>query len=56
MSHFKFYSALYNASKQVIGLEGLHNLSFALQVLEQLGDEKNSKLLENQIIKWMSLK
>lgn len=51
-----FTEKLYNASKQVIGLEGLHNLSFALQVLEQLGDEKNSKLLENQIIKWMSLK
>ncbi|WP_032066862.1 hypothetical protein [Acinetobacter sp. 88816] len=51
-----FFSTHHNASKQVIGLEGLHNLSFALQVLEQLGDEKNSKLLENQIIKWMSLK
>lgn len=51
-----FTEKLYNASKQVIGLESLHNLSFALQVLEKLGDEKNSKLLENQIIKWMSLK
>jgi len=51
-----FTERLYSASMQVLGLEGLHNLSFSLQILEQLGDEKNAKLLEKHIIEWMSLK
>lgn len=51
-----FPEKLYSSSQQVIGLEGLNNLSFALEILEQLGEDEKVKLLENQIIKWMEIR
>ncbi|MFK8933185.1 KAP family P-loop domain protein [Acinetobacter junii] len=51
-----FTEKLYFASQQVIALESLHNLSFALKILEQLGDVQKANLLEKQVMEWMKLK
>lgn len=51
-----FPEKLYFASQQVVGFEGLHNLSFALKILEQFGEDKKVSQLENQIIEWMKLR
>ncbi|ENW97809.1 P-loop NTPase fold protein [Acinetobacter sp. NIPH 298] len=51
-----FSEKLFIASEQVIGLEGLHNLSFALDILEQLGEAQKVTLLERKIKEWIELK
>lgn len=49
----EFSVKIYESSKNVIGLEGLHNLSFALTLLENFNEYEKANLLEKQIIKWL---
>ncbi|WP_151713718.1 KAP family P-loop domain protein [Acinetobacter bereziniae] len=51
-----FPEKLYELSKEVIGLEGLHNLTFALVLLDKFGEFEKVSLLEVQIIEWIEFK
>lgn len=48
-----FSEKIYEASINVIGLEGLHNLSFVLTLLENFSEYEKVDLLEKQIIEWL---
>lgn len=48
-----FSEKIYESSINVIGLEGLHNLSFALTLLENFSEYEKADLLEKQIIEWL---
>lgn len=49
----KFSVKIYESSKNVIGLEGLNNLSFALTLLENFNEYEKANLLEKQILEWL---
>ena len=51
-----FPEKLYELSKEVIGLEGLHNLTFALVLLDKFREFEKVSSLEAQIIEWIEFK